>query len=63
MRHIPGSADLVEISIIEWPADSSLAPRLLGRIRDTDLVGEALSRLAEWESFSEGYLKEEGKRP
>ena len=55
MRQIPNE-DLVEISLIAWPADAASGPRLLGRLRDTDLVREALERLAAWDEFDRDYL-------
>lgn len=56
MRHIPASEDLIEISVIAWPADEGTGPQLLGRLRDTDLVRQVMDRLIEWHRFSEEYL-------
>lgn len=48
--------DMVEISLVEWPTDPGKAPRLLGRLRDEDLVGEVLSRLKERSDFANDYI-------
>ncbi len=50
LRHFPHE-DLVELSIIEWPADSARGPRLIGRLRDRDLVQIALERLREFDNL------------
>ena len=54
-RHSP-QIDLAELSLIEWPSDPSRPPRLLGRLRDADLVTEALERLTERSKFLNGYI-------
>ena len=54
-RHFP-QVDLAEISLIEWPADALRSPRLLGRLRDDDLVTEVAERLKERAEFLEQYV-------
>ena len=34
------------LSLIEWPADTDIGPRLLGRCEDSDLVSAVRERLA-----------------
>ncbi len=51
-RHFPNE-DLVELSIIEWPADSYRGARLIGRLRDRDLVQMALERLRDFDELQQ----------
>lgn len=58
-RHFPDE-DLVELSIIQWPADSAHGAKLIGRLRDRDLVQMALERLRDFDELQQEL--EEGGR-
>ncbi len=37
----------IDLALLEWPDSPDNSPRLLGRLRDEDLVDEARRRLAD----------------